>query len=163
MVFEVVKQQKIIRNYETRRESWEMRAQHCGERSKDKQWKLLKWCLSFVLLQWVPHQLEIIDSKSRLAGRLSEPRSWRTGGLRPLGCICKCATAAFPAQDRKQQPLGCKTHLFGFFAGDKLVQRAPFVKSRTETARAELWNSGFYTTQHQKQEKQRLLQHGMRL
>lgn len=97
-------------------ESWEMRAQQVLWQVKTGR-EMLKWCLSFMLLQQVPHQLEIIDSKSRLAGRLSEPRSWRTGGLRPLSCICKCATAAYPAQGRKQQTLGCKTHLFGFFTG----------------------------------------------
>lgn len=109
-------------------ESWEMRAQQVLWQVKTGR-EMLKWSLSFMLLQQVPHQLEIIDSKSRLAGRLSEPRSWRTGGLRPLSCICKCATAAYPAQGRKQQTLGCKTHLFGFFTGDQWMQRAIFLKS----------------------------------
>lgn len=120
-VFEVVKQKKNHkkRHYETRREQSEA----CGKWSKDKQWKPSEWRLAFTFLHWVPHPLEIIDCKGRLVGRLPEPWSWRTGGLRPLSCICKCATAAFPAQSRKQQLLGCKAHLFGFFTGEWWMQR----------------------------------------
>lgn len=103
----------------------------CGKWSEDKQWKPLEWCLAFAFLRWVPHPLEIIDGKGRLAGRLPEPWCWRTGGLRPLSCICKCATAAFPAQGRKQQLLRLQnSFIWVFHWGTMNAGSATFVKFR---------------------------------
>lgn len=101
---------------------WE-HSEYLGKWSEDEQWKLLNWCLAFTFLCWVSHPLEITDGKGRFMKRLPKPWSWRTGGLRLLSCICKCATAAFPAQGRKWWSLGCKIHLFGFFTGEQWMQR----------------------------------------
>lgn len=59
-------------------ESWEVRAQSRG-RGEDKQRKLLKWCLAFAFLRWVPRPLEISDGKGQIGGetaRAGIPESW---------------------------------------------------------------------------------------
>lgn len=136
----------------------------CGKWSEAKQWKPLEWCLAFTFLRWVPHPLEIIDGKGRLARRLPEPWCRRTGGLRPLSCICKCATAAFPPQGRKTAVIRLQnSFIWVFHWGTTSAERATFVKFRAWTATAELYRSEFYNMQDKEHEKQRLLQRGRRL